>query len=1007
MFRYFSIIRYELLLILILILILLQPKAQAEQDTNNYFDMSLEELSKIKVYTFKGSLSKAVNIKRLSNTITDTIIAEDIGKMPDRNVAEALQRLTGLSIARDNGEGTSVTIRGIADNLNLTLLNGQVMTSPGSGRGIDFSSMPSSIISAIEVYKTPTAKQIEGSIGGTINLITARPLDIGEEKGSTFIELTKSENNSTTPSFSFSYNSLLSDTFGVAVALSHEQLDNRTDALKNLSWSDSSSGFYPTRWVVGTSARERNRNGIMLNSQWQPNDKINNFLDVNYSKVSDNVLNSNFESWIPGGFSAIYPNSIITNSATNTMVEFAVDQLYISPTLTNVQADVNSLNVQLGSEIEFGNVFVSGAIGYSESETQQLGQEIYYFDHWSFNDDKHDALFRQVGGRQYAYLEYELGTEGEFYDPSVQFNHPNDSYIEGGANNNINRLSQGPVIRAPIENSDNDSSIRLDLKYNYQSIKMLDSIESGIRWNKREKQTLSTRQHLGPWEIAVNNSTLWGKAPLFHDLLTTPYSPSNFMSGNSAQGVPTMWNATLNFNDAITAYTNHLNQGFGLTNGGNGPYFTDFDSIFNVVGNTPDRRNAVNNIEESIAFYLQANVVLLNGKLKGNFGVRFVQTDLTSHALSGSAFAATSGGELSAISIKNDYNNSLPSLNLNYQLSDTTNLRFSAAKVMARPNFNQAKAGANTATDGWYEIGVDGYADPANNIFADEDSFVGGNVNLKPYTANQFDLSYEWYLDHNGIFSVGFFYKDIISFIFNDVQIGHILVPGYETESGSREPYATLADIADGEVRHTDNNGNITDANGNAIVVEYPLLFETVQFPVNGNGGFIKGLEFSFQSNLYFIEGWENFGVVLNYTFSDSSADYFKASFDEVNIDLPFQFLSEHTSNLTGYYEDDTLMVRVSYNWRSESLENPAQEVDGMALWRDSYGQLDASFSYSLSDQFKFTASVSNLLEESSQIFSAHRSDGNLLKSNSVPTDRNYNQSYNGRIIRIGLSFSF
>ena len=108
-----------------------------------------DETEVIQVTGLRSSLREAVNHKRFSDVVSDTIVAEDIGKMPDRNIAEALQRITGVSIARDNGEGTSVTIRGIADSLNLTLINGQTVASAGEGRGIDFSSMPSSMISSI------------------------------------------------------------------------------------------------------------------------------------------------------------------------------------------------------------------------------------------------------------------------------------------------------------------------------------------------------------------------------------------------------------------------------------------------------------------------------------------------------------------------------------------------------------------------------------------------------------------------------------------------------------------------------------------------------------------------------------------------------------------------------------------------------------------------------------------------------------------------------------------
>jgi len=382
---------------------------------------------------------------------------------------------------------------------------------------------------------------------------------------------------------------------------------------------------------------------------------------------------------------------------------------------------------------------------------------------------------------------------------------------------------------------------------------------------------------------------------------------------------------------------------------------------------------------------------MLDGDLTGNVGVRYVQTDLTSSALVGGYYDATHGVPLDTITLEQDYDNVLPSLNLSYKLNEDMVLRFAAAKVMARPDFNQAKAGANVQKDGWYDI--DGIDDP-NWTVADEDYFAGGNVKLNPYKANQLDLSYEYYFSETGMFSAGIFYKDIESFIYNFVELGKIEVEGYETEIGTREPFYTEEDFLAGE-------SNLPSPQ------EFPLLFESVSMPVNGEGGKISGLELGFLTNFDFIEGFENFGMQINYTYANSEADYFKESFGEDDIDLPYQFQSEDTYNIMGFYEDDDLMVRVAYNWRSESLENPINDLDGMAIWRDEYGQLDASFSYQITDSIEVIGSVSNLLEESTQFFSAERSDGNLVKGDDVPTDRNYNQTYNGRTLRLGLRAVF
>ena len=970
-----------------------QVALAAEPATESADKAADNEIEVIQVTGLRGSLYEAVNRKRFNDVVSDTIVAEDIGKMPDRNIAEALQRITGISIARDDGEGTSVTIRGIADNLNLTLINGQTVASAGDGRGIDFSSMPSSMISAVEVYKSPMAKHLEGSVGGTINILTARPLDVGEARGTAFIDGVYNDNNEVfSPVLTFSYMTPITDTFGIAAAVSHEQIDTRTDAMSNWSWEGTEQGFYPTRWGVSAQDRERERSSVLVNLQWQPTDNVDSYLDVTYSKVSDAFLTHSFTSWVAYGAGALNTDSIITDPNTNTMTEFAVDNLYISTADENIEADIDTLTAQLGADITLDNWTLSFAAGYSKAETEQLTQQLYNFDHWYLNPDQHDALFRLGSDRQYAYLPW----GSEYYDASRTDNHANETYEqEGLVDFNLNRLNQGPIMRLPVENFDEDVSFKVDAQYEVDNIDMLSSIEMGARWNKRSKETLSASQHLGPWEISFpeynGGFSLWGAEPLFHDLNAERFDPINFMGGNANAGVPTGWNAIHNFDTAITSYTAHMNKLFGFTDDGTTPYFTDFDSVFDAMGMTPDRRGSADNEEETVALYLQANLDMMDGDLTGNVGVRYVQTTLSSNALTGGYYEATHGMELEQITLENDYDNVLPSLNLSYKLQEDMLIRFAAAKVMARPNFNQAKAGASTTTDGWYD--VDGRDDP-NWTVADEDSFVGGNVKLDPYEANQFDLSYEYYFSDTGMFSAGIFYKDIESYIFNFVELGKVTVEGYETEIGTRAPFYTEEDFLAGESPLPSPQ-------------EFPLYFESVSKPINGEGGKISGLELGLLTNFDFIQGLENFGMQANYTYADSEADYFRESFNESSIDLPYQYQSEHTYNVMGFYENDDLMIRVAYNWRSESLEDPINSLDGMAIWRDEYGQLDASFSYQITDSIEVIGSVSNLLEESTQFFSAERTDGNLIKGDNVPTDRNYNQTYNGRTLRLGVRAVF
>lgn len=949
-------------------------------------DAAARNIEEIEVVGIRRSLAVAADVKRDSTNVVDAIVASDIGKMPDRNMAEAMQRVTGVTIGREDGEGTSISIRGISDNLNTTTINGQVIASAGEGRGIDFSSMPASMISSIEVYKTPMAKHVEGSIGGMVNLVTARPLDVGESRFNAFVEEAHtqiSEDNS--PSVNLSYITPLTDTFGIAAALSHEERSTRTDAQSNWNWregfhpdSGESLGFYPENYAVSTANSERERSSAIVNLQWQPADHIDTFLDVTYNKLEVQQQAHSFGGHLWSFTDAsVDLDSIVTDPNTHTITQMGIDRWFIDPSDESVEEEVDSLTLQLGGDIALGDFIIAGAAGYSRADTDKLTQRIYTIDHWYFNDDKHDGMYIIGDDRQFQYLPY----GSEFYDPS-QVNAQDALYSQPVF---------GPLWRVPEENSDEDISLKLDVEYLLEGNDWFSSLEAGTRIQERHKTTFTSAQHLGAWEIIIDGNMLWWGAPLSHDAIATAYAPENFMAGNANAGVPTQWNAITDFDGAVAAYASHMNDYFGFAPGDEN-YVTDYDSFYRVTGRTPDRRGSADNTEKSQAAYFQANVNALDGALLGNVGLRYVRTQLSSTALVGTKYEAEHGVELGTVTKENEYSNILPSLNLSYDLDNDMVARFAVAKVMARPDFNNAKAGATATTDGWME--EDGWQDGFE--FGDHDIYESGSVDLKPYEATQLDLAWEWYFDDTDMLSAGFFYKDISSYIFTKTVPGGGVVEEYATETVIRQPYPT-GDISGGEIALPPGQET----------AQAPLYFEVIRQPVNGSGGKILGLELAYQQQFDSLPGiWSNLGIYTNYTYTDSSADYFKDSLGYEDVSLPFLDQSEHAYNLMGYYQSEELMFRLAYNWRSESLHNASWD-DGNVLWRDEYGQLDASFGYQFNERFEIIGSASNLLEESDQYFSAALDDGNLIDGDAVPRDRNWNQTHSGRIFRLGLRMSF
>jgi TonB-dependent receptor len=302
--------------------------------------------------------------------------------------------------------------------------------------------------------------------------------------------------------------------------------------------------------------------------------------------------------------------------------------------------------------------------------------------------------------------------------------------------------------------------------------------------------------------------------------------------------------------------------------------------------------------EDTIAFYLQFD---LDGEMfglpyRGNFGLRYYETDLTSSGWLDQAGTITG-------QVKRSYDDWLPSLNLALALKDDLLLRAGAARVMARPDQD------DLALAGTYNL-------------AEETARVG-NPNLDPFEADTFDVSLEWYLSDAGMLQGGLFYKDIDSFISN----GQI-------------PGGVPVDIGDGEI----------------------VIFDAIG-PINGDGGTVKGFEIAYQQVLAFLPGfWGGLGTQINYTYTDSdvSIPYFEGG---RTYSMPLEGLSEDSANFVLFWENDTFSARIAYNYRDSFLSNRSN-TQGNPVFTDTYGQLDVSANWNMTDNLTLSVAGINLNDE-------------------------------------------
>ncbi|MFC4311371.1 TonB-dependent receptor [Steroidobacter flavus] len=290
--------------------------------------------------------------------------------------------------------------------------------------------------------------------------------------------------------------------------------------------------------------------------------------------------------------------------------------------------------------------------------------------------------------------------------------------------------------------------------------------------------------------------------------------------------------------------------------------------------------NAMFNVEEEISSaYTQFNFT--GQGFRGNLGLRYVMTDQSS-----SGFTAVGGGVFQPNSFSKDYNDWLPSFNFAMDVADDVVVRLSASRSMARANF----------------------ADLASFVELDNttNSGRGGNPNLDPYRASNFDISAEWYMGNEGLLAVTLFYKDVRSFIVSQSS------PEQQFDTNSRQ-------------------------------IE---TFDVTR-PRNGAGGEIQGSELTYQTSL-----WGDFGLQANYTYADGTTDE--------GLQIPFS--SKHTINLTPYYDNGTINARLTYGWRSKYFREIGR--NGVAVTTDEYAQLDAAFGWRLTDNIELTAQILNMLDE-------------------------------------------
>lgn len=707
-----------------------------------------ELIEEVTVTGIRGSLKRAMDVKRDAVGVVDAIAAEDIGKFPDQNVAESLQRIPGVSIDRSGGEGQYVTVRGLGPQFNSVLVNGRQVATENEGREFSFDTLASELISGADIYKSPTAAMQEGSIGATINVKTARPLDLDGFKASgSFKEVYDDLTGESSPTYSgLVSNKFADDTIGVLLSLSHQEREAQNNLIETRYYRPAqdittqngktfNGVFIPQNYDVMVDEQDRSRTNANAVIQFAPSDDLTITADVMYSK---------FE----------------VDSETH-----ALGHWFSDSNIIDAEVGANDTLVYLDSANTGATDFIRRS--YSrDTETKGFGLNV----DWQVNDNlnaKVDLSTSTAEDLSGGNIPFTVIGYNNAYQWSAGNGDQGSVSIDGGQAALLN-ASAGRAHyneRNGFDREDELTEFKIDMEWTPDS-QTLKSVKYGLYFQDRTKDNQR--------KFASNCSFYCGYGQDVPDELLSVYNANDFFSG-----VPNQW---LTYD--IEEYFDYLgNGGVAALQAASDALGEgrDIAAEYAALGiDNPATAADKFTVEEDIlSLYLdmtfEGELVDLPWQL--NLGVRYTQTDskLSGFTTELSDLTAIPGdpsdlNEVYAndgtdVSASNDYTNVLPSMNLRLDLSDEMLVRMGYSKTLTRPTMDSLV--------------------PSTTITVsrpDTLQATGGNPDLKPFVSTNLDLSFEWYYAEGSYLSAAVFTKEIEDFI-----SGQVANEAYSLDSGSYE----------------------------------------------------------------------------------------------------------------------------------------------------------------------------------------------------------------------------
>lgn len=972
--------------------------------------------SDIIVTGIRASLEASMDIKRDSIGVVDAISAEDIGKFPDTNIAESLQRIPGVSIDRVNGEGTKVTVRGFGPQFNLVTLNGRQLATSSVGvvggdqdvenqqptsRSFDFSNLASEGVRTLEVFKTARTALPSGGIGATINIRTHRPLEDGQEGlagsiGAKALYDVSNDGFRLDPEISGVVGwSNADNTFGVSLFGSFQQRHSTAASATSNDWNirtysdflDPNSGFVrvdnpqtpaneatvitnapadgstlvavpnDSRYHYSESERQR-LNGV-LTVQFRPTDTLLLTADGLYAQNKISEQRSDQGNWFNRPFARVefddnpvVPTTVFLQETLNGVKDIGFEQQYRA-----TKSELYSFGLNAEWEI------VEGLTLRLDGNTSKASDK---------PDSSNGASSTLVGIGAPVVSSHSVNYSGTI---PVQDWTLNDT-LRGNGNGVLDVADLGTQVGRTYSASQDHklNQLSADLGWEFDGGGRFDVGGSYIDSNMRSRRS-QTQQTLGDW--GINNV---GDVNQLAGGLIEEFCMSckfdRFKPGNAA--VAFRGNA-VDLNDVLSAY--YAGQG----------------NPINVAANQDDEVK-----ERIVAGYVQ---FAWKGELMGRpagivGGVRFESTKVDSTSLvaqpariawvGDNDFTTILSNDFVSISASGEYNNLLPAIDFQIEPMENVLARVSYSKTLARPDYGNLFASQSVDNNNPNRpVATGGVA-----------TGVSGNPNLKPLVSDNFDVSLEWYFKRSSYVSAAFFHKKVRNFpgsgqvnqpMFNlrdpssgaagtrsgsalselqrlgrDISdVNLFTMTALVQEQGGGIDAATVA-AASAIYQQNETNGILNQAFVDTVLgrtdvladARDPLFNFSVDTPVNSETGNIYGFELQGQ---YFF-GDSGFGIAGSFTNVNGDVG-FDVGADPNQDQFALTGLA-NSFNITGIYEKHGLSARVAYNWRDKYLSRLNRQTSRNPVYVEPFGTLDLSLSYDITEKIQVTFEGVNLTSE-------------------------------------------